>query len=47
VAAKADNLSRPVPAAGIDDFAGLADGTEWTFRFDELTNDLHHAAAPA
>jgi hypothetical protein len=36
-----------VAAAGIDDFAGLADGTKRAFGFDELADDLYHSAAPA
>ncbi len=47
VAAEADNFSRPVLAAGIDDFAGFADGAEGTFGFDQLTDNLDHSAAPA
>ncbi len=47
VAAEADNFSRPVPAAGIDNFAGLPDGAEGAFGFDDLADDLNHAAAPA
>ena len=47
VAAEADNFSGPVPAAGIDDFAGLAHGAEGTFGFDQLADDLYHSATPA
>src|SRR6266481_5687320 len=47
VAAEADNLSRPATATRIDDFAGLADGAEGAFGFDDLADDLYHSAAPA
>jgi hypothetical protein len=47
VAAEPDNLSRPVAAAGIDDFAGLADGAKRAFGFDELADNLYHPTTPA
>jgi hypothetical protein len=47
VSAKSDDFSGPMAVAGIDNFAGLANGAEGPFGFDELANDLHNATAPA
>src|SRR5208282_2440098 len=47
VAAETDNLSGPVLAPRIDDFASLADSAEGAFGLDQLADDLDHSAAPA
>ncbi len=47
VPAESDDFSGPVVSARVDDFAGLADGAERAFGFDQLPNDLYHTAAPA